>query len=41
MWKLMLQGKLWSGDPLEELGLEDPTVEEPSEAVEELGRATA
>lgn len=29
MWKLMLQGKLWSGDPLEKLGLEDPAFEEP------------
>ena len=29
MWSLMLKGKLWSGDPLEELGLDEPAVEEP------------
>lgn len=32
MWSLMAQGKLWSGDPLEELGLEDKwRREDPSE----------
>ncbi|MCS6857693.1 MAG: DUF962 domain-containing protein [Sandaracinaceae bacterium] len=25
MWSLMLRGKLWSGDPLEALGLKEPT----------------
>ncbi len=27
MWSHMLRGQLWSGDPLEELGLEDPHAE--------------
>ena len=27
MYGRMVRGQLWSGDPLEELGLEDPTVE--------------
>ena len=27
MWSHMVRGQLWSGDPLEELGLDDPTVE--------------
>ncbi|MGE0787855.1 MAG: Mpo1-like protein [Sandaracinaceae bacterium] len=28
MYSLMLRGRLWSGDPLEELGLADPTAAE-------------
>lgn len=27
MWSHMVRGRLWSGDPLEELGLEDPKAE--------------
>ncbi|MCZ7685120.1 MAG: DUF962 domain-containing protein [Sandaracinaceae bacterium] len=27
MWSHMLRGRLWSGDPLEELGLEDASPE--------------
>lgn len=29
MWSMMARGKLWSGDPLEELGLEDPAPADP------------
>lgn len=43
MWSLMAQGKLWSGDPLEELGLEDKwRRQDPNEAfVDTAHHATA
>ena len=31
MWSHMLRGRLWNGDPLEELGLETPTAAPPAE----------
>jgi hypothetical protein len=33
MWSLMARGRLWSGDPLEELGLEDAWRRDAPEAV--------
>lgn len=30
MWSHMARGRLWSGDPLEDLGLEDPTAPSPA-----------
>lgn len=32
MWSHMVRGRLWSGDPLEELGLQDPTLTPDAEA---------